>query len=298
MSGVKRLFQVDFTAAARHREMPTAYASPASVRARRLPLPGVAGPVKLKPPVRPGGRILDTRHGGSRTPLQILALESSGKRGTVAALVDGCLLHEQPLSPNQRSAQSLVPAMIACLQEVGWSPSQVDLVAVTSGPGSFTGLRVGVTAAKTFAYAADCEVLGIDTLRAVAARLPAGSSRACAVIDAQRQQLVAGWFRIDDQGHVHALRATSILDRDVWLSELTPGTIVTGTGLAAARGELLERLPAGVTPADASLWEPRAATVGILAWREYQAGRRDDLWKLVPNYHRKSAAEEKWAGRG
>ncbi len=230
--------------------------------------------------------------------MQILALESAGKRGTVAALVDDRLLHEQPLSPGQRSAQSLVPAMIACLREVGWSPSQVDLVAVTSGPGSFTGLRVGVTAAKTFAYAADCEVLGIDTLRAVAAQLPAGSPSTCVVIDAQRQQLVAGWFRIDGQGNVHTLRATSILDRDAWLSELTPETIVTGTGLAAARGELLERLPEGVTPADASLWEPRAATVGSLAWQEYQAGRRDDLWELVPNYHRKSAAEEKLAGQG
>ena len=50
-------------------------------------------------------------------------------------------------------------------------------------------------------------------------------------------------------------------------------------------------------PAPGDLWEPRAATVGQLAWRDYQSGKRDDLWKLVPNYHRQSAAEEKWEQR-
>ena len=81
--------------------------------------------------------------------MNILALETSGKSGTVAALSEGLVLHERPLAPHQRSAQSLAPALFACLNEVAWQPQQVDLVAVTTGPGSFTGLRVGVTTAKT-----------------------------------------------------------------------------------------------------------------------------------------------------
>ena len=59
----------------------------------------------------------------------------------------------------------------------------------------------------------------------------------------------------------------------------------------------MDRLPEGIRVADPSVWMPRAATVGAVAWHDYQAGRRDDLWRLAPQYYRKSAAEEKWEQR-
>jgi tRNA threonylcarbamoyladenosine biosynthesis protein TsaB len=202
---------------------------------------------------------------------------------------------EQPLAKDQRSARSLVPTVRACLGEAGWEPGQVDLVAVTTGPGSFTGLRLGVVTAKSFAYAAGCEVLGVETLRVIAAQAPHHTADLAAVIDAQRNQLYSGWFRTDPDGSVRTVRPTSIMDRDKWLTELRPGDVVTGPGLR--HGDLLAGLPEGVRAADESVWMPRAATVGLIAWRDYQAGRRDDLWKLAPKYYRPSAAEEKWEQR-
>ncbi|MEX0712672.1 MAG: tRNA (adenosine(37)-N6)-threonylcarbamoyltransferase complex dimerization subunit type 1 TsaB, partial [Pirellulales bacterium] len=91
--------------------------------------------------------------------MRILALETSGKSGSVAVLRGDVLLAEEPLEPSQRSAQSLAPAMRQLLEAVAWTPRDVQLVAVTLGPGSFTGLRVGVTTAKTFAYAVGAVVV-------------------------------------------------------------------------------------------------------------------------------------------
>src|SRR4030042_1258471 len=104
--------------------------------------------------------------------MRILALETTDKAGSVAAMADGNLLAELTLGQTQRSAQSRAPAMLALLKQVGWRPADVQLVAVSVGPGSFTGLRVGVTTAKVFAYAIGAEVLAIDTLETIASGAP------------------------------------------------------------------------------------------------------------------------------
>jgi tRNA threonylcarbamoyladenosine biosynthesis protein TsaB len=165
---------------------------------------------------------------------------------------------------------------------------------VTTGPGSFTGLRVGIVTAKTFAYAAGCDVIGVETLQVIAAQCPHEGDLA-AVIDAQRNQVYSAWFRVGHDGRTHPIRPARIVDREDWLASLRPGSIVAGPGLR--RGRLLDRLPKDVRVAEESVWPPLAATVGRLAWRDYREGRRDDLWKLAPQYYRKSAAEEKWEQR-
>ena len=74
-----------------------------------------------------------------------------------------------------------------------------------------------------------------------------------------------------------------------WLERLRGGVIVTGTGLT----KIEQQLPVGTVAAPREWWEPRAGVVGKIAWREYEAGRREDLWKLAPVYLRPSYAEEK-----
>jgi len=91
------------------------------------------------------------------TAVRILALETTEMAGSLAAMHDGKLLAELELDPRQRTAQSLAPGMKTLLAKVAWRPADVELVAVTIGPGSFTGLRLGITTAKTFAYALGAE---------------------------------------------------------------------------------------------------------------------------------------------
>lgn len=226
--------------------------------------------------------------------MRILALETTERIASVAALQNGCLLAQQATPPEQRSAQALAPAIQSLLEQVSWQPGDVQLVAVPVGPGSFTGLRVGVTTAKTFAYAVQAEVLGVNTLEVIAQLAPAEIGQLEAVMDAQRQQLFVGRFARDDSGHFQWRETTHIIGEADWLARLAASPIaVTGPALR----KLGTRVPEKISVVDSARWAPTAAAVGQLAWRKYEAGERDDLWKLAPQYFRASAAEEKWRAR-
>jgi tRNA threonylcarbamoyladenosine biosynthesis protein TsaB len=227
----------------------------------------------------------------------ILALDTSGYAGSVALLDGPMVLAEEKLDPARRSAQTLAPAIAELLAGQRIGASDIGLVATTVGPGSFTGLRVGVTTAKTFAYAAEADVIGLSTLEVLAEQAPpelaAGELREIhAVLDAQRKELFLGRFQGAFVSEIRRLEPDRIITAEVWLQSLLAGTIVTGSGI----DKLADRLPAGVLAVSPPLREPLAGTVGRLAWIEYQRGRRDDLWKLAPVYLRPSYAEEK-AGR-
>jgi tRNA threonylcarbamoyladenosine biosynthesis protein TsaB len=230
----------------------------------------------------------------------ILAFDTSGFSGSVALLDGSQVLATTPLAADRRSAQTLVPAIVRLLADCSLTPSDVKLVATTIGPGSFTGLRVGATTAKTFAYAVGAEVIGVSTLDAIAHGIPAQSLQPPreihAVVDAQRRELFLGRFRGLPQSNETAglpaltrLEPDRIVPADEWLSCLPAETIVTGSGLA----KLTDRLPSGVFIAPPELQEAQAVIIGQLAWRDYQSGRRDDLWTLAPVYLRPSYAEEK-----
>lgn len=223
--------------------------------------------------------------------MKILALETSEAIGTVAAFCDGDLLYEHTLNPDQRSAQSLTPGVKATLEKVGWQPADVELVAVTVGPGSFTGLRVGVTTAKTFAYSVGAAVLGLDTLEVIAARAPADVQQLSVAVDAQRGQVIAGLFQRDGDGHFVAPRPSELVNAKDWLESVPTGLPISGPVLR----KLADRIPEGVTVLPADRWAPTASAVGLLAKHYHALGRRDDVWKLVPHYSRPSAAEEKTA---
>jgi tRNA threonylcarbamoyladenosine biosynthesis protein TsaB len=241
----------------------------------------------------------------------ILAFDTSGKGGSVALLRRSEVLVELTLDPLERSAKTLAPAIALMLAEQGILAGEIGLVATTVGPGSFTGLRIGVTTAKTFAYAVGAEVMGVSTLEAIAcqAGIPVpNEGELHAVLDAQRKELFLARFGRADSDvspplggmlpielpkelTLESLDATcgAIVSAETWLSSLQSGTAVTGSGLK----KWMDRIPSGVAVVPAEKWEPRAATVGRLAWRDYSRGRRDDMWKLAPVYLRLSYAEEK-----
>ena len=227
---------------------------------------------------------------------RILAIETSGRHGSVAALV-GEVDATKPtgqiaLTPDQRTAQSLAPAMKQLLADAGWLPKDVELVAVAIGPGSFTGLRIGVTAAKTFAYSVGAEVVGINTLRALAAQAPPSPVPIWTISDAQRQELFAAKFIVGENLDIREEHETAIIPQERWLAELQLGDRVIGPALK----RLASRLPAGVEMLPEEYWQPMAIAIGQIAWQAYQTCQRDDVWKLVPNYYRLSAAEEKRLG--
>jgi tRNA threonylcarbamoyladenosine biosynthesis protein TsaB len=224
---------------------------------------------------------------------RILAIESSGRHASVATLwgdADGTrLIGQTLLNGDERTAQVLAPTIRDLLITAEWSPKFVELVAVTVGPGSFTGLRIGVTTAKAFAYAIGAEVLSINTLEVLALQAPPSVSPVWTVLDAQRQELFAAKYIVDQPLTIRTEHETCIIAQDAWLTSLRPGDRVSGPALK----RLASRLPMGIDMVREELWQPTAAAVGQVTWMNYKTGQRDNVWKLSPNYYRPSAAEEK-----
>lgn len=226
--------------------------------------------------------------------MRILALETTEAAGSLAAAINDKVLHELELSATQRSASSLAPGIKTLLEQAGWRGADVQLVAVTLGPGSFTGLRVGVTTAKVFAYAVGAEVLGVDTLQTIAMAAPPEVQTLSVAVDAQRGDVVAGLFQRGPDTCFQPAAPAELISIDTWLAGLSPGMVVSGPILK----KLVDRLPPGVTALAPQLWRPTAGNVARLAARLYAAGQRDDPWGLLPRYSRRPAAEENWERLG
>jgi tRNA threonylcarbamoyladenosine biosynthesis protein TsaB len=182
------------------------------------------------------------------------------------------------------------------LRSIGAVPRDVGLVAVDVGPGSFTGLRIGVTFAKTFAYATGANILGVTSMEVLAhqAAKAHGSPilRLWTLVDAHRGQLFAALYKPAGDGATRCMEACDgpeMMEADRWLAKLRPRDLVTGP--VAQR--LASRLPAEVDLMEADARTPSARGVAEVAWQHWQRGDRDDLWKLRPFYIRQSAAEER-----
>lgn len=210
--------------------------------------------------------------------------------GSVATLDEHGTLHVVSLDATQRSARALAPAMHEALRLAGWQPRDVRVVAVTAGPGSFTGLRIGVTTAKTFCYAVGADLIAVDTLDVLArqAENEHGYERLHTVLDAHRSELFAASYQRNDSGWARST-PTHLVGSEAWLASLKSGDTVTGPVVS----KLQSQLPSGVTLIETSLREPNAGAVAQLAAGYYRDGRRDDPWKLTPWYGRLAAAEEK-----
>ena len=226
--------------------------------------------------------------------MKMIAIDTADAHGSVAALHaatgNSTEVDAVDLPHGKRSAQVLAPTLDQLLQNVGWSIDEIDAVAVTTGPGSFTGIRIGVTTAKTLAYAAGAGCVPINTLAVLAAQAREQQPswpRGWAVLDAQRRQLFAAAFSTNTPADQPV--DASIVEVDDWLAQLKPGDGVVGPVLQRLR----DRLPHAVELSPEPTWRPKAATVANLALADCEAGRMVSPFELAPSYYRLSAAEEK-----
>ncbi len=225
--------------------------------------------------------------------VRVVALETSGRLGSLAAVsIEGShveVVGRLSLPDDTRTAQSLLPALTALLEASRWRVGELDLVCTTTGPGSFTGLRVGVTTAKTLAYSTGAKLVGVHTLAAIAAAVGGAAERVWAILDAQRQELFAVCFQPGQQNENDRLPETLVIGIDDWLDQLRAGDVVSGPPLK----KLSDRLPPHVSATDALLWSPTAEVVARLGIVALKRGEAFEPMQLVPHYYRKSAAEEK-----
>lgn len=221
------------------------------------------------------------------SPGRWLAIETAGLHGSLAAgeaTEAGCTVVESlSLPTDARSARTLAPALDALLKRLGWPPASLSAIAVAIGPGSFTGLRVGVATAKTLAYATQTAILGIDTLDALAeaAQRPATTDAGLwTVLDAQRQELFAAHYQAEADGWRRDER-TQRISRQALADYAKPTERVVGPVAGTLTVE-----------AECVAANPTAEAVLRVAHQRWLAGEADSVFALVPQYHRLSAAEE------
>jgi tRNA threonylcarbamoyladenosine biosynthesis protein TsaB len=224
----------------------------------------------------------------------LLILESSGRVGQVALARGPQLLSLRRLDEARRHARDLAPAVADLVAEQGLMPRAVEAVIVNRGPGSYTGLRVGIMSAKTFAYSTGCALLAVDSFAAVAVQAPPQVAHLAVIADAQQDKIYVQNFR--RAGSPAEWRPESLLNiqkLDDWQARLQATVWVSGPGLHDHRS----RLRADISIVNEVNWDPRPESLLSIGLLRYLAGERDDLWTVEPLYLRPSAAEEKWQAR-
>ena len=220
--------------------------------------------------------------------MKILAFETSAKAASVAMAEDGRLLAESYCNSGVTHSQTLMTMAEGLIASCG----KPDAVAVAAGPGSFTGVRIGVAAAKGYAWGAELPCYGVSTLEAMACWLGIPQGWVCACMDARRSQMYNALFRAEE-GKLHRRtedRAISLEELKKELLALDGPIFLVGDGSNLCYNTLREEVPGLILPPEHRMHQ-RASGVAVLAAREISQGRAGDAASLVPNYLRLSQAE-------
>lgn len=226
----------------------------------------------------------------------LLVLDTSTNRAAIGVLTREGKTYSMSPESGRQHGRDLIPCIRTILNMAKLKMSEMDVIGVGLGPGSYTGLRVGVTAAKTIAYATGALLVGLDTLEAVACNAPAGARQIAVIADAQRGDLyVSEWVRECPSGPLRSSQPCRVEPLSAWLLRLEPSVVVLGPALESAA--IRESIPPDHLLGDPGTNFPEARHLIQLASGALTRGAHDDVWSLEPRYLRKSSAEEKWETR-
>ena len=224
--------------------------------------------------------------------MTILAFETSAKAASAALFREGVLLGETYQNTGLTHSQTLMVMAEDLLKQCGKTPADVTHVAVAAGPGSFTGVRIGVAAAKGFAWGREIPCVGVSTLAAMAVGFGAWQGYVCPVMDARRSQVYNALFQVDcgKYTRIREDRAISLQELGEDVKNLSEPVFLVGDGSVLCYNTLLETVPGLVLPPEHRRHQ-RAAGVALEAARILETGERPSGAELVPNYLRLSQAE-------
>jgi tRNA threonylcarbamoyladenosine biosynthesis protein TsaB len=224
--------------------------------------------------------------------LLILAFETTAKAGSVALLENGKLLGEQYQNTGLTHSQTLMVMAEDLLNQCGKTVRDVTAVAVAEGPGSFTGVRIGVAAAKGFAWGGQLPCYGVSTLESMALNLGIFEGYVCPCMDARRSQVYNSLFYVN-RGALERKaedRAIALADLKEELKGLEGPIYLVGDGAELAYKTLSADIPNLILPPEHRRHQ-RAAGVALAAAAKIAAGDPGDANAMTPNYLRLSQAE-------
>ncbi|MGE5592119.1 MAG: tRNA (adenosine(37)-N6)-threonylcarbamoyltransferase complex dimerization subunit type 1 TsaB [Betaproteobacteria bacterium] len=237
--------------------------------------------------------------------MRVLGIDTSTSTGGVALVSDDEVVAEYGALVTRTNSEGVAAVCGRLLAEAGWTVSQLDAVAVAIGPGSFTGVRIGVTMAKVLAYALDLPIGAVVTLDAIAANLPFSEALVCPLISARRDIVYTATYRVrgayperlsdyEAKGVrevVESLRAAVAPDADAGPVGRSAKVLFVGDGAKAHKQVILEN--AGDTFALGPEWcvGPRPAVIAAMGKLAVSSGRARNAFEVEPFYLGRSSAE-------
>jgi tRNA threonylcarbamoyladenosine biosynthesis protein TsaB len=246
-----------------------------------------------------------------------LAVETSGRMGSIALTIDGVALRESEFPHGLQHAARIIPAIDELCREFAWKPADLQEIYISAGPGSFTGLRIGVTLAKTLAFVTWAKLVAVPSVRVLVENAPVEARHVVIVLDAKREQIFTASFeRTSEESQSNLTSASDpipsssaasrdwILRRPARLDSLANVLAVSprpvyllGDGIPYHE-KFIPKDDPGIMICDESLWRARAASTAVVGWQMARAGEFTEPRKLTPIYIRRPEAEEKFEARG
>jgi tRNA threonylcarbamoyladenosine biosynthesis protein TsaB len=221
-----------------------------------------------------------------------LAIEAATKTVGLALLDEEDVLAELYLNLTRHHAEILLPALDQLLDISRVQLENIGLIACTTGPGSFTGLRIGVSTVKGLAMALDKPVVGVSTLEAIALNANPSTKLICALLDARRDQIYGGLYRLGQDSFPKSVRSDALTDITTFLQEVNrEEALFLGEGAIRHENLIREAMHGRATLGGVSQCRPRASAVGLIGLHRYRTEGALEVLTLAPRYLRRSEAE-------
>lgn len=232
---------------------------------------------------------------------QVLGIDSSSIVATIAVMNEEKLLSEYIVNNKKTHSEKMMVVLNQVLEDSGITVNDVDVVAVAKGPGSFTGIRIGMACAQGIAHALKKPMIGVNTLDGLAYNLMGTRDILCPMINAQRHEVYTSLYRWE-QDELKRLWDYRLIKADKLLKEISAfdkKVIVLGDGVHLLRKSMenISQVVENIIPAHPVFSMPRASSIAASALHEYNRGNTKDCFSIKPFYIRKSNAEEKWEER-
>ncbi len=233
----------------------------------------------------------------------VLAMDTSTRTGSVAVAGEDGLIAEYNLNIAETHASRLMPMIDQVLKDAHLTITEMDAIAVGLGPGSFTGLRIGIATAKGLAMALNKPIVGIPTLDALAHNLSYTPGLICPILDAKRGEIYAALYHYHGYTLPGGRQALKKLTEDLVLTmkellrRINEQVTFLGDAIDIYRDPIEKELGKKVSFAPHHLRLPRAANVATLGLEKLKAGEKGPLPKIRPLYVRRAEAEVQWQER-
>lgn len=231
--------------------------------------------------------------------MKILAVETSSATASVAVMDNEILLAEYTLNHNKTHSQWLAPMTNQILENLDLKSGDIDIYAASSGPGSFTGLRIGITTIKAIAYVAQKPVISVPTLDALAYNIPLVDKLVCPIMDARNNQVYTALYKRDKTVQTIITEYMGIPINE--LVEILKGkkqeVVFVGDAVEVHREYLLSELGDSCEFAPGNLMLQKASSVAQAARIRAMNGLIENCFDMIPFYLRKSQAEREYEKR-